>query len=53
MSVFNLLWSVFSHGVAHIDAWHVREFEVWGERDPGWGEDSDADSDIYEVSEAD
>uniref|UniRef100_A0A8H7N6U9 F-box domain-containing protein n=1 Tax=Bionectria ochroleuca TaxID=29856 RepID=A0A8H7N6U9_BIOOC len=28
MSVFNLLWSVFSHGVAHIDAWHVREFEV-------------------------
>ncbi|CAG9977779.1 unnamed protein product [Clonostachys byssicola] len=53
ITVFNLLWSVFSHGVAHIDAWHVREFEVWGERDPGWGEDSEADSDIDEDSEVD
>ncbi|CAI6087612.1 unnamed protein product [Clonostachys chloroleuca] len=44
-------------GVAHIDAWHVREFEVWGERDPAWGEDSEADSDTdpdpNELSEVD
>ncbi|CAH0054238.1 unnamed protein product [Clonostachys solani] len=51
--VFNLLWSAFSHGVAHIDAWHVREFEVWGERDPAWGEDSDAEPDADEASEVD
>ncbi|VUC35640.1 unnamed protein product [Clonostachys rosea] len=34
-TVSKLLWSIFSDGVASIEAWHVREFEVWVE-----GEDS-------------
>ncbi|CAH0021562.1 unnamed protein product [Clonostachys rhizophaga] len=49
MTGFNLLWSVFSHGAAHIDAWHVREFEIWGERDFTWRSDPEADSDADEA----
>ncbi|VUC32667.1 unnamed protein product [Clonostachys rosea] len=32
-TITGLLWSVFSHGVDSIEAWHVREFEVWADRD--------------------
>ncbi|CAG9990227.1 unnamed protein product [Clonostachys byssicola] len=31
-TISKLWWSVFSEGAASIEAWHVREFEVWVER---------------------
>ncbi|VUC20689.1 unnamed protein product [Clonostachys rosea] len=39
----HLLASCFSLGIASIDAWHVREFEVWGDRENGepWEVDVD------------
>lgn len=37
------MWSVFSDGAASIEAWHVREFEVWVEREEheSWGVNAD------------
>ncbi|VUC33082.1 unnamed protein product [Clonostachys rosea] len=48
VTIPHLLWSVFSHGTAHIDAWHVREFEVW---DPDEDGASEVDLDPHEASE--
>lgn len=42
-TISKLLWSVFSDGAASIEAWHVREFEVWVERKEyeSWGVNAD------------
>ncbi|CAH0033099.1 unnamed protein product [Clonostachys rhizophaga] len=42
-TISKLLWSVFSDGAASIEAWHVREFEVWVERNEykSWGVNAD------------
>ncbi|CAH0055765.1 unnamed protein product [Clonostachys solani] len=45
-TVINLLWSVFSQGAASIEAWHVREFEVWGDRE---GSNSDSWEAIWDT----
>ncbi|CAH0054422.1 unnamed protein product [Clonostachys solani] len=42
-TISKLLWSIFSDGAASIEAWHVREFEVWVEREEyqSWGVNAD------------
>ncbi|CAH0058959.1 unnamed protein product [Clonostachys solani] len=51
-TVPNLLWSALSPGAASIDAWHVREFEVWTDRinDDPWEVDADT-GDLWVVEE--
>ncbi|CAG9999678.1 unnamed protein product [Clonostachys byssicola] len=51
-TVPNLLWSALSPGAASIDAWHVREFEVWTDRinDDLWEVDADT-GDLWVVEE--
>lgn len=50
-TVRHLLSSCISHGAASIDAWHVREFEVWGDRENGEPWEVDVDTGEVRIPE--
>ncbi|CAH0037011.1 unnamed protein product [Clonostachys solani] len=50
-TIIHLLASCFSHGAASIDAWHVREFEVWGDRENGEPWEVDVDTGEVRIPE--